>query len=170
MTPLSERILSKINIDADTGCWDWMGCRFVSGYGQIINNRKKLLTHRVSYEQHRGPIPAGMCVCHTCDNRACINPKHLFLGTNAENVADKVAKGRQAVGAKITANRRNTGARGTESGNAKLTDADVISIRAANGVLQRELAARYGVDQSQISNIRAGKRWPHLVSDKGSSK
>lgn len=103
--------------------------------------------HRVAYEFHCGPIPDGMRVLHRCDNPPCINPDHLFLGTQAENVADMISKGRKVV------------LQGEGHGSAKLTKADVLAIRAARGSSSRQLAVQYGVHSSQICRVRAGKKW-----------
>jgi len=151
-TPLNDlksRLLDKVKPNCDTGCWEWTAAKLKCGYGIIATpGRINKLAHRVSYELHCGEIPDGLFVCHTCDNRTCINPSHLFVGTNAENMADMRAKGRQR--------------RGVTQRSAKLTEADVIAIRAADGVLHRDLAQRYGVDKSQISCIRSGKYWSHV--------
>jgi DNA-binding XRE family transcriptional regulator len=147
MRTLSERLLSKVKVD-DSGCWQWTASKVRRGYGQINFCGKMLSAHRVSFEVHCGEIPAGMFVLHKCDNRGCINPAHLFLGTNDENMADMVAKDRQA--------------RGSNNGRAKLTEHDIRDIRAARGILQIELARRYGVSKQQISKIISHKLWPHL--------
>ena len=143
-----DRLLAKIAIDATTGCWNWTASKFPDGYGQFVEVRTSRGAHRVSYELHCGPIPSGMCVCHRCDNRGCINPDHLFIGTNSENMADMTAKNRQAKGA--------------TNGRAKLTEDDVLSIRSAVGITQKKLAAKYGVGQILISRIRRGILWSHL--------
>jgi DNA-binding XRE family transcriptional regulator len=137
-----DRLLSKVRMDGDSGCWNWTASKFGVGYGQFKLNGKMRLAHRVSWELHNGAIPDGMHVCHTCDNRACINPEHLFLGNNADNVADKVAKGRQV--------------------RHKLTESDVLAIRAAEGVSQARLASKFGVARSLISNIRNRTIWKML--------
>lgn len=146
--PVEERLLNKIKIAAETGCWEWTASK-TRGYAVIRANGRWCRANRVSYDLYCGPIADGMHVLHRCDNPACVNPEHLFLGTNADNMADKVAKGRQLPGSAHSL--------------AKLTDADVLAIRNAEGVTQLALATKYGVGQQQISRIRSGKRWAHLA-------
>ena len=148
---IRDRLKAKMEFAA-SGCWNWTAGKDSYGYGQMRVGGRKRLVHRISYEEYVGSIPSGQCVLHRCDNPACINPAHLFLGTQVENMADMVSKGRQP----------HTSLKGTLHGQAKLTEADVIAIRAAIGSSQSELAARYGVSPSQIGHIRRGKRWSHI--------
>jgi len=147
----------KVTIPA-AGCWEFQGGRSRTGYGYFgIGNKKTMLAHRYAWTITNGPIPAGMNVCHRCDNPPCVRADHLFLETPTGNHADKVAKNRQAKGERVTN-------RGTNSGMAKLTDADVLDIRRlyAEGVQQIELAPRYGISQGQISKIVLRKTWAHI--------
>lgn len=131
-------------VDQVTGCWNWMGSVVHSGYGMFKLEDKARLAHRVSYAFRFGPIPDGLCVLHGCDNRRCVNPDHLSLGDNSENMVDMIVKQR---------------------GTARLTEAQVIAIRseyAAGGVSQNELAMKFGIGSTQVCRIVQGKRWAHV--------
>lgn len=78
----------------DRGCWEWTSAFGQGGYGKLTANSQQRSAHRVSYEIHHGPIGDGLCVLHRCDNKSCVNPGHLFLGTKSENTRDMYAKGR----------------------------------------------------------------------------
>ncbi|TAJ96990.1 MAG: HNH endonuclease [Reyranella sp.] len=140
--------------EPNSGCLLWTLSYYSSGYGQAKWNGQGNVAHRISWELNRGPIPVGLCVCHRCDNRACVNPDHLFLGTHQDNMADRDAKGRQHR------------PKGELQGGHKITAAGVLEILAepAPVTLDRaaELAARHGIGQSHVYRIRRGDRWAHL--------
>lgn len=99
---LLARFEAKISPEPTSGCWLWTGSVAGFGYGRIQRGPRGggvVLAHRVSWELYRGPIPVGLCALHRCDQPACVNPDHLFLGTHADNTADKIAKGRLRYGA-----------------------------------------------------------------------
>ena len=143
---LEERFWSKVEKTAD--CWLWTA-GVTSGYGQIHLKRVLHLAHRLSWQIHFGEIPKGMCVLHKCDNKICVNPEHLWLGTKADNNADMLNKGRRA------------DVKGEANPAHKLTVSDVINIRILD-MPQRALAHLYGVSQTTICEIKTGRKWPHL--------
>jgi hypothetical protein len=94
---LLDRLLSRIVINDVTDCWEYQGGKNNIGYGMIRDENKMRTTHRVSYEEHKGPIPYGLCVMHSCDNPICCNPNHLSVGTHQQNSDDMVSKGRHNI-------------------------------------------------------------------------
>lgn len=149
--PLEYRLAYHSSAPTDTGCILWTGAKNSrTGYGRLRYDGGRMLAHRVAYTLKFGPIPEGMQVLHKCDNPYCVAPDHLFLGTNADNVADKVSKGRQA---------RNFG---EKHPSAKFTE-DVIRVIRADNRLHKVIAREYGCCRSTISYIKAKKLWPHVT-------
>lgn len=151
-SPIRDEFFERYEPDLNGGCWLWTGyCSH--GYGIIWKKHEGRThpygAHRAFYERFVGEVPPGLYVLHRCDVPCCVNPAHLFVGTHRENMEDMARKGRHA------------DCRGERQPNAKLTTADVIAIRAdRRGVV--EIARAYGVRDSTISNIIAGKRWAHI--------
>lgn len=133
-----------------TACKEWTGRKDQDGYGLRGYKGKDVRVHRIAWMEGRGPIPAGMCVLHKCDNRACHNVEHLFIGSQADNMRDMTAKGRRESRAPV----------GELNSKAKLTLAQVERIRAdtrPNNVI----AAEYGVSGTNIHGIKKGLIWKH---------
>ncbi len=151
---LEERFFRYVGSKTTTGCILWSGCTSREGYGVLGSGTRKgrmLRASRIAYELLRSPIPQGLLVLHACDNPPCVNPAHLFLGTDADNMADKVRKGRQR--------------RGETTPGAKLTDAMALRIReqyATGKFSQKQLAEEHGVAQSLISLIVNRMIWKHI--------
>ena len=148
---LEARFWTKVDRRKSDECWPWLAYRNGKGYGNFEHQYHTLRAHRFAWQLTRGPIPPGLLVCHSCDRPECCNPKHLFLGTNKDNQRDSVAKGRHI--------------HGVTHGNARCTEDDVLAIRqkyAAGGVLQRELAAEFGVSRVHIGRIIRNCRWAYL--------
>lgn len=148
--PLAVRVAEKIGAVNQNGCMEWTGALFSNGYGMIYRDGKYVGAHRVAFELARGPlIDSGAFVCHACDNPKCCNVDHLFLGSHAENMADKCRKGRANV------------PRGESHGRAKLTAEDVERIRRSD-TSAVEVAKEFGVHPQHIRLIRRNKRiWLH---------
>lgn len=134
-------------------CWNWIGDKYDSGYGRLaLEKGKQVRAHRFLYEQVHGKIPDGMCALHRCDNRACVNPEHIFIGTKKDNMQDCLTKKRH----KYIAHH------GEDNGNSKLSKADIIKIRelwAKGGIYQSKLAKEFGVSQTVISKVVNYKTW-----------
>jgi len=144
--PLQERIFKRSIPIPHCGCWLWDGAVSDKGYGNIKISGNVAKAHRISYECFVGFIPTGSLVCHKCDTPLCVNPDHLFIGTSKDNSDDKINKG------------RDNKASGSRHGRAKLTEAQVIDIRASK-LPHRKIAAQYGVARSTIWNILNGSHW-----------
>lgn len=186
--PVEERFLSSFTKDGpehpvlQTKCWEWTNKAVVDGYGVIGVNLKQVRAHRFSYVFFVGPIPEGLFVLHKCDNRRCVNPEHLFLGTNQDNMTDKMVKGRHR-GSKGDANgarkhrerlqrgdqhytRRNPELRvvGERLGHSKLTNELVLEIRRIYPEVRsfKLLAEKYNVSPNTISRVVRRQSWNHV--------
>lgn len=146
-------------------CWLWTGYKNQRGYGRIKKLGKFVAAHRQAWESANGPVPDGLMVCHTCDNRACVNPQHLFVGTAQDNTDDAVSKGRLKPIAVIGQPSNEERARGSKHGCAKLTEADVRSVLATPiTVTSKSIAASLGVSPSTIELIRKRRTWKHVAA------
>lgn len=157
--PAEERFDASYMPEPMSGCWLWLGReRGSNGYGSIKVAGKHLQAHRYSYERFVGQIPNGLFVLHRCDNPACVNPNHLFIGTHQDNQDDKVKKGRQARGVSLGMAQRKNKKRGQDSPISKLTWDQVNEIRDSSEAV-RVLAERFNVSTTTINNIIARRTW-----------
>lgn len=142
---------NKVDIKNQNTCWEWCACKSWKGYGIFRFNGRNTNAQRVSYELKVGVIPKGLYVLHKCNNRGCVNPKHLFLGTAQDNSSDMVRKQRQARGEKLP--------------QAKLKEKDILEIRnmyKSKEKNQPQLSLLFGVGPHQISRIINKLRWAHI--------
>jgi hypothetical protein len=153
--PATDRFWRYVN--KTDGCWLWTGgSRSKKGYGQIGGGgkgAKHILAHRLSYEIHKGQIPEGMVVMHSCDNPSCVNPDHLSVGTQSQNILEAFAKGRKVC--------RPPHKFGESHGASKIKELDAIEILKSTEAT-KIIAAKYGVSKSAIERLRNGKSWKHL--------
>lgn len=161
LSQLPERVRSKIQVDV-AGCWVWTAATNGHGYGRIWAGGKLVVPHRYVFEFFNGPIPElpgsdfrGTCVCHRCDNRACVNPEHLFLGTHQDNMDDMAAKGR----------RRSRAVVGEAHGCSKLTARKVRQMfeLREQGWTQQQLAHYFDVSQTTVSQVLRRIKWAHVL-------
>lgn len=166
---LPERFFSKVNKDGPIPehmphlgkCWVWTACRFTNGYGWISASKKPgdktygRPAHVTSWIIHNGPIPKGQCVCHHCDNKLCVAPHHLFLGTKKENTDNMMSKGRYVLGAHY---------KGEQNGSAKLTSSQVLKIRELRklGNTLQAIGLQFGVSHQTVRFIVIRKTWTHI--------
>lgn len=136
------------------GCWLWSGSVSSYGYGKMKIDGKQFSAHRFSWEIHIGVIDDGLCVCHTCDTPLCVNPAHLFLGTNQENSYDRHEKGRT----------KGAFPSGDKHPMSKLSTENVISIkkRLEDGEAHKDIAKDFGVQREAITKIKNNKTWSHV--------
>ena len=148
---LRDRFWKAVDVKGKNKCWEWREVKYPNGYGNFYAKGKQLLAHRVSYELEKSK-PGDLYVLHACDNRSCVNPNHLFLGTQLDNVHDALQKGRWNPPA------------GERCATSKLTSEKVIEIRKliASGQRIKDIAEAFCVTASVISNIKARRYWKHV--------
>lgn len=147
MERLRGRFFASVAIpDNQDECWIWTGCRTSTGYGKASMLNRPLKAHRVSWLIHQGDIPAGLYVCHTCDNRICVNPSHLFLGTDLDNIKDAKIKKRFA--------------HGERNARCRLSARQISQIRdmVSSGVKQVRVSESFGITHQHVSKIINGQR------------
>jgi len=156
-TPTAPQLLER-TVTTQAGCMEWQGAITArTGYGKVKSNGKAVDVHRALWVAHNGSIPAGQHVCHRCDNRRCIQPAHLFLGTHSENMLDASAKGRLP----------NNATRGEDSTSAKLTESQVLEIQflALSGMFtMKAIGDQFGVSRRTVGQIKRSETWRHLLA------
>ena len=147
-----KRFWDKVDKSGD--CWEWQGAT-ASGYGRIYFNGKYDGAHRVSLLLSGVDIPSGMCVLHTCDNKLCVNPDHLRIGSQSDNIKDMYEKGRQSFENKAV---------GERHGRSKLTEDSVRHIRRLDGFLHRDSIAKiFNISTPTVSEIINRRKWRHVA-------
>lgn len=140
------RFLEKVRVQQD-GCWIWTAFKMKNGYGLFRMPDKHYLAHRISFNLFNGALDAALDVMHMCDEPACVNPKHLVLGTRKDNMQDAKKKHRTAFGER--------------HGRAKLTESQAKAIKVASGY-QKDIAKQFGVSQVTVHEIKVGRKWGHI--------
>lgn len=173
--PIAELFWRHVDKAPDDACWIWTASRNPKGYGYFRNRKRTVLAHRMAWELTYGPIPDGLLCLHHCDNPSCVHPDHLFLGTAADNTLDMMRKGRH--GPEVFPAYKIMGEnhwsykypesvpRGEAVGTSKLTEGQVLEIRAAyaaGNVSKAALARQYGVSHHTIRFILSRKSWRHI--------
>jgi hypothetical protein len=150
-----QRFLKKTKINQTTGCIEWIGCKIPKGYGQFTANAISYRAHRFSYQYYIGPIPSEMFVLHKCDNRGCVNPDHLFLGTHDDNMKDMVNKN------------RSVHRYGELSPSATLTNREVIKIKEQiqSKSSYKEIMNNFNISKSILFDIRSGRSWSTISGE-----
>ena len=152
---LAMRIINGLDSAPEVGCWEWKRSKNIYGYGTLKVNGKTVTAHKTAYELFVGEVPDGLLVLHSCDNPSCINPAHLHVGTQSDNMKECYERGRSSI--------KPVSLKGEKNGSAKLTSADVNEIRKmlSCGKKQQQIAEVFKISQSQVSNIARERRWAY---------
>lgn len=142
-----DRFWAKVDVRGPDECWLWVGTKTSCGYGMACRHLRRVYAHRLSWILHHGAIPDGLCVLHKCDVRPCVNPKHLFLGTQIDNIHDAMQKRRHCHGERVKQARLSIG------------QVREIVVALASGETQASIARRFCIVPSAINAIAHGKRW-----------
>jgi hypothetical protein len=157
--PPAERFWGKVDVCGEDECWEWQARINNGGYGQFRfdPNKAHYPAHRASWILANGEIPERLIVCHKCDNRKCVNPKHLFLGTHKDNMQDMIKKGGQNY-------YQLPPRKGSEHGCSKLTESQIFEIREKlkQGLSCCAIGREYGVSNQLINRIKQGEAWTHV--------
>lgn len=148
-----KRFINNINDVVFTNCWEWVASTDGTGYGMFYINGKIVKAHRASWQLYFGEIPPSMLVLHKCDNRKCINPRHLFLGNHKDNSQDMIKKG------------RNRPVIGEAHGMSRLKEPQVSEIKKLikSGMAQRKIAAKFFISAATVCNISKKRYWTHVL-------
>lgn len=152
------RLMNKIEINEINDCWNWKACKDKDGYGFFKFRLKQDKAHRVMWILIHGEIPEGLCVCHKCDNPSCVNPDHLFLGTNHDNMLDKARKNRNPFGEKVNTHKFD-----------EKTVLEIVRLYRTGLYRQKDLGKMFGVYQSTIGRIVRGDTWARTTRTLGLS-
>jgi hypothetical protein len=152
-----EHFWSRVRTGQPDECWEWQGSRGSHGHGVLgYHGKRHIIASRLAYELTFGTIPSGLFICHRCDNPPCCNPAHLYAGTQAENMADRVRRGRWKGGSPV----------GERCGASVLTEADVLKIKERHRFTRsgiRQTGRDYGVSHSSIIALLDGRTWSHVT-------
>jgi hypothetical protein len=151
------RYWDNVEVKTKEECWIWEGRKNSKGYGTIGYKKKRILATRTSYYYHYGKFENKLFVCHRCDNPICVNPHHLFLGNQKDNIQDMLAKG------------RNNPLKGSKQASSKLNEEKVSQIRSLylnTEITEKELAIKFGVSETAIADVITNKTWKHVFGEK----